>query len=125
MEWALLPFKRYAQFEGRSCRKEYWSFFLLTFVGMLVVGVLDGLLGGTGALVGVAYLGVLIPSLAAGVRRLHDTNRTGWWMALPLIPVVGAIVLLVFLALKGEAGPNQYGSDPLGMDPAAAAEVFS
>lgn len=125
MEWAILPFKRYFQFEGRSGRKEYWSFFLLTFVGVTAAALVDALVGGKGILSGLAYLAVAIPSLSVGVRRLHDTNRTGWWILLPFIPLVGAIVLLVFLTLKGDAGPNKYGSDPRAADPETAAEVFS
>lgn len=125
MEWALLPFKRYAQFEGRSCRKEYWYFFLLNLAVGLVVGALEGALGLPNLLGALVSLAFLIPGIAVGVRRLHDTNRSGWWLLIGLIPVVGWIVIIVFLAQKGDAGSNRFGSDPLGVDPTTAAEVFS
>ena len=111
----------YADFNGRARRAEYWHFVLwqvIIMVAALVVsGILGAVIGETGALLGmgVYYLAALaffIPSLAAVIRRLHDTNRSGWWYLIALVPVVGAIVLLVFLASEGTRGTNNYGPDP-------------
>jgi uncharacterized membrane protein YhaH (DUF805 family) len=125
MEWAILPLKRYAQFTGRSRRKEYWMFVLLMFVAGIVASILDGILGLKGAgLYGplslILMLGVLIPSIAVGIRRLHDTDRSGWWILIALIPLVGAIILIVFYATDGTNGSNQYGPDPKTGDPTVA-----
>jgi uncharacterized membrane protein YhaH (DUF805 family) len=119
MEWATLPLKRYAQFTGRARRKEYWSFFLLILAAYIVAGIVDGILG-MSTLVGGVYgpltlltaLFFFIPSLAVGVRRLHDTNRSGWWILIGFIPLIGALVLIYFFILEGTRGPNQYGPDP-------------
>ena len=119
MEWATLPFKKYADFTGRARRKEYWMFALLVVVASIVIGMVEGILGlsGTVAMYGplslLFMLAILIPSIAVGVRRLHDTNRSGWWMLIGLIPIVGSIVLLVFFVLEGTRGLNEYGPDPL------------
>jgi uncharacterized membrane protein YhaH (DUF805 family) len=122
MEWATLPLKRYAEFTGRSRRKEYWMFFLLILVASIVIGLVEGLLGLSG-MVGpygplstLFLLAILIPSIAVGIRRLHDTDRSGWWMLISLVPLVGGIILLVFYVSEGTKGPNQYGPDPKGED---------
>ncbi|MDO8805564.1 MAG: DUF805 domain-containing protein [Elusimicrobiota bacterium] len=102
---------KYTQFDGRAHREEYWGFFLVYFVIYLVLL----LLGKTTGLsfIGLLFsLGTLLPSLAAGARRLHDTDRTGWWQLICIIPILGVIVLLVLLAQEGQAGENQYGADP-------------
>jgi uncharacterized membrane protein YhaH (DUF805 family) len=84
----------------------------------IVLGIIDGVTGlvsaeaGIGLLSGLYTLAVLIPSIAVSVRRLHDTNRSGWWLLISLVPLVGAIVLLVFLVLDSQPGENQYGSNP-------------
>ena len=119
MEWATLPLKKYADFTGRARRKEYWMFALLVIVASVVIGMIEGILGlgGTLAMYGplslLFMLAILIPSISVGVRRLHDTNRSGWWILIGLIPIVGSIVLIVFFVLEGTRGPNQYGPDPL------------
>lgn len=121
MEWATLPLKKYADFTGRSRRKEYWMFFLLVIVCALVIGFVEGMLGLTnmigpyGPISTIFLLGILVPSIAVGIRRLHDTDRSGWWILLGLVPLVG-LVLLVFYVLEGTRGPNQYGPDPKGED---------
>jgi len=108
-------FQRYADFNRRAGRAEYWWFFLAN----LVVSVILGLLGRVSVVFTVIYivyaLALLIPGLAVGVRRLHDINRSGWWLLLALIPVVGVIILIVFHATAGDPGPNAYGPlpDPL------------
>jgi len=134
MEWMLLPFRRYAQFSGRSRRKEFWYFTLFVFVVNIVLSLLDSMLGlggtttrevnraawgfsayyGTsgGLLSGLFALGTLIPSLALSVRRLHDLNRSGWWILLIFLVLIGWIVLLVFYLTDGTRGPNRFGPDP-------------
>lgn len=129
MEWATLPLKKYAEFEGRSRRKEYWSFFLLVLAGGVVLSLIEGILG-LGGMIGpygplttLFLLALLVPSIAVGVRRLHDTDRSGWWILIGLVPIVGGLVLLVFYVLEGTRGPNQYGPDPKGSEPAPAGAV--
>jgi uncharacterized membrane protein YhaH (DUF805 family) len=130
MEWATLPLKKYADFSGRARRKEYWSFFLLCLAGAIVLSVIEGILG-LGGMVGGLYgplttlfmLALLVPSIAVGVRRLHDTDRSGWWMLIAFVPLVGGIILLVFYVLEGTRGPNQYGPDPKSGEGAAAGAV--
>lgn len=119
MDWMLMPLRRYAEFSGRSRRKEYWMFFLLQLIVYVVLSVIEGALGLTGMIAG-AYgpltalfaLGFLIPGIAVGIRRLHDTDRSGWWLLLAFVPLVGAIVLLVFFVMDGTNGPNRFGPDP-------------
>ncbi|HEX4694776.1 DUF805 domain-containing protein [Sphingomonas sp.] len=166
MEWMFMPLKRYAEFSGRSRRMEYWMWVLFVCIVYVVLSLLDSALGlggkstatqnlspngvsynygiHGGILTGLFALATLIPNIAVAVRRLHDTNRTGWWLLLPLVPVIvgvvmmmmGAmslslsmvglgsmimmlggllgIVLIVFYCLPGTPGPNKYGPDPLG-----------
>ncbi len=104
-------FQRYATFTGRSRRPEYWWFVLFNLIVSLVLGIVSGILFRDEAdILGAIYnLAVLVPSLAVSVRRLHDTGRTGWWLLIALIPIVGIIVLIVFFATKGEEQDNQYG----------------
>ncbi|WP_374971182.1 DUF805 domain-containing protein [Terrabacter sp. BE26] len=103
--------QKYATFSGRARRSEYWFFYLFS---ILVTGVLNVLMAVTGAKA-ISYLAILfglallIPSLAVGVRRLHDTGRSGWWLLIGLIPIIGAIILIVFLAGDSQPGPNAYG----------------
>lgn len=120
MEWAVLPLKKYAVFTGRARRKEYWLFALLAFGLYIVASILDGA-AGMGRTIGGVYgpimtavaLGLLVPSIAVGIRRLHDTDRSGWWLLIALVPIVGSIVLLVFMVLEGTRGSNRFGPDPL------------
>lgn len=126
MEWATLPLKKYADFTGRSRRKEYWSFFLLFVAGLVVLTVIEGVLGLSGMigpygpLTMLFLLALLVPSLAVGVRRLHDTDKSGWWILIGLVPLIGGIILLVLYVLEGTRGPNQYGPDPKGSEGAPA-----
>jgi uncharacterized membrane protein YhaH (DUF805 family) len=118
MEWMTMPLRRYAEFSGRSRRKEYWMFTLLLVIVNIIISVIEGVLGLTGTigtygpLTLVVFLAILVPSIAVGVRRLHDTGRSGWWILIGLIPIIGAIVLLIFFVLEGTKGPNEYGPDP-------------
>ncbi|WP_018217882.1 DUF805 domain-containing protein [Salinispora vitiensis] len=108
---------KYVGFSGRARRAEYWWFTLF----LIVIGVAAALLNGaldTIAVVVVVNLALALPSLAVAVRRLHDTDRSGWMVLLALIPLVGTILLLVFLLKSGTSGPNRFGPDP--KDPAAS-----
>lgn len=170
MHWMLLPLKRYAEFSGRSRRKEYWLFFLavmlfylalvllmMVMMGGAILGAAGGVDGTGGAGAGAGMLGamlgggiigivilltwllLIIPSIAVGVRRLHDIDRTGWWLMLGygpwllsmalamaqsvelaailnLVSMIGFLVLLVFAVLPGTRGPNRFGPDPKGED---------
>ena len=128
MEWYLLVLKKYAEFGGRARRKEYWMFTLFNVIASLALGVVDGILGlgdmGFGLLSGLYTLAVFVPSLAVSVRRLHDTGRSGWWLLIAFIPILGALSLLFFMVQDGEPGPNEYGPNPkLGEDLLADEEV--
>ena len=118
IDWATRPLKKYADFTGRAPRAEYWWFYLLIMVGYVIAMILDSLFGVDkaagpyGIVTIVLGLAILLPSIAAGIRRLHDTNRSGWWLLIGLIPILGAIILLVFFVTQGTVGPNQYGDDP-------------
>ncbi|WP_375396221.1 DUF805 domain-containing protein [uncultured Sphingomonas sp.] len=176
MRWMLMPLRRYADFQGRSRRKEFWLWVLFVILASVVLSALDAAfgLGGettfdrtntlnsgsaaynfgynfgamtrTGILSGIFSLAILLPNLAVQVRRLHDTDRSGWWLLLPVGPylvgavmivmamiapqaaliiagavlvgigVICAIVLLVFLCLPGTSGRNRFGPDPLAPD---------
>ena len=110
--------KKYAVFDGRARRKEYWYFFLFNIIITIVLVIIDGSTGtlnpeaGIGLLGGIYALAVLLPAIAVAVRRLHDTDRSGWWLLISLIPLIGAIVLIVFLATDSNPGNNQYGVNP-------------
>lgn len=144
MEWMLMPLKRYAQFSGRSRRKEFWMFFLLNMIVYLLVfgtffatggmteairdanpqsglDVYRGMFSGIG-LIGMLWaLVTFIPNIAVAVRRLHDRDMSGWWYlgfivlsAIPLIGLLASIAFLVVMALEGTRGPNRFGPDPKG-----------
>jgi uncharacterized membrane protein YhaH (DUF805 family) len=124
MEYMIMPLKRYADFQGRSRRKEYWMFALFIFLVSIVLTMVDMGMGtgtptGFGILSGLFSLAILIPSIAVGVRRLHDTDRSGWWILIGLIPLIGAIVLLVFYVQDGTPGPNKFGASPKAEDTGA------
>ncbi len=118
MDWYLAVLKKYAQFSGRARRKEYWYFVLFNILISIALVIVDSVTGtlnnetGYGLLSGIYSLAVLIPSLAVGFRRLHDTGRSAWWLLIGLIPVIGAIVLIVFMVQDSEAGDNRYGPSP-------------
>lgn len=111
LHWYTDVIKQYAVFDGRAGRPEYWWFFLINTIISVVLDV--ALRGAAGQLIGAIYtLAVLLPSIGVGIRRLHDTNRTGWWLLVGLIPIVGWIWIIVLLALAGDPGPNRYGPPP-------------
>jgi uncharacterized membrane protein YhaH (DUF805 family) len=114
VNWYLAVLKNYAGFSGRARRTEYWMFFLFNFIISTVLNILYRSTGSNIFLIiSLLYsLAVLIPGLAVAVRRLHDTNRSGWWIFIALIPFVGFIWLIVLFCLEGTRGSNQYGPDP-------------
>jgi uncharacterized membrane protein YhaH (DUF805 family) len=129
MNWYVKALKQYVDFSGRARRREYWMFVLVNVVIVIVLSVVDTLLGtggfratagggsfyaanSLGLLSGLYTLAVLLPSIAVAVRRLHDTDRSGWWFLLGFVPIIGGIVLLVFYVLEGTRGPNRFGPDP-------------
>jgi uncharacterized membrane protein YhaH (DUF805 family) len=111
---------KYATFEGRARRKEYWFYVLFYVLVFCVLAFVDGLIGtfseeaGLGLISGLFVLATLVPSLAVTVRRLHDTDRSGWWVLIGLIPIAGDLVLLVFTVMDSQPGANQYGPNPKG-----------
>jgi uncharacterized membrane protein YhaH (DUF805 family) len=106
-------FSNYVNFSGRSCRSEYWFWVLFVLIADIVAIAIDAAIGKQiiSSLFGLA---VLLPGLAVTVRRLHDLDRTGWWIFLGLIPLVGAIILIIWFCSRGTDGPNRFGPDPLG-----------
>jgi uncharacterized membrane protein YhaH (DUF805 family) len=115
MDWYLVVLKKYADFSGRARRREYWMFVLINILISIAIWVLGMVGGRLGLLIGgvslLYSLAILVPSIAVGVRRLHDTGRGGWTLLLGLIPMVG-IVLVVFLCQDSTPGDNRYGSNP-------------
>ena len=99
--------QKYVDFDGRATRSEYWWFVLFYIIAYIGLAVVDAMLTG-GLLVLVFALGMLIPNITAGVRRMHDIDKSGWWLLIGIIPLVG-LVLIYFLAKKGTPGPNRFG----------------
>lgn len=135
MEWMLLPYRRYAEFSGRSSRKEYWMFVLFTLLVTVALAILAGLgaglAGGSGfsplsviafSALAIFWLATLIPSLAVQVRRFHDQDKSGWFVLLGFIPYIGGFIVIVFMCIEGTRGPNRHGPDPL--DPSRV-DVFA
>ncbi|NFV78635.1 DUF805 domain-containing protein [Magnetospirillum aberrantis] len=106
-------FSKFATFQGRAARSEYWYFTLFLVLANIVLTIIDAVTG-IGVLALIFALATLVPSIAVSVRRLHDTDRPGWWYLLFFLPVIGAIVLLIWFSTKGTTGPNRFGDDPLG-----------
>jgi uncharacterized membrane protein YhaH (DUF805 family) len=121
--------KKYTVFSGRAARKEYWMFALWNFiiaVALTAVSATIVLLAKNslvGFVVDLYALAVLLPNLGVFIRRMHDTGRTGWWIFIGLIPIIGAIVLLVFLVQDSKPGDNQYGPNPKGVGAPQATTV--
>ncbi len=119
MNWYFEVLQKYAVFDGRARRKEYWYFTLFNMIIVYAISALDHLVfstvtdSGVGLLGAIYFLAVFLPYLSVSIRRLHDTDRTGWWLLINLIPLIGMIVFIVFMASKGTEGDNQYGPSPL------------
>ncbi|MCC8380607.1 DUF805 domain-containing protein [Xenorhabdus sp. PB30.3] len=116
MNWYVQVLKNYADFSGRARRKEYWMFSLFNMLALLAVCILGAILGETiGLILIVLYVLItFIPSLAVTIRRLHDTNHSGWWFLLNFVPL-GGFVVFIFTLLEGTEGSNEYGADPKGL----------
>jgi uncharacterized membrane protein YhaH (DUF805 family) len=123
LAWMFLPLKRYAQFHGRSSRREFWMFLLMTNVVALALAIIamsdTNIFGQTGtignlafALMALGFLGVLVPLVAVEVRRFHDQGKSGWFALLNLIPYIGALIVLGFMLVPGNEGENDFGPDP-------------
>ncbi|WP_218925781.1 DUF805 domain-containing protein [Flavobacterium sediminis] len=122
--WKKVVLENYANFEGRARRKEFWMFQLINvlviFIGMFLFGVISGSVKNSSSEFALIPLGLLalylllifLPALAVTIRRLHDTNRSGWYYLLSFIPYAGGIIMLIFYVSEGTVGPNQYGYDP-------------
>lgn len=121
MNWFLVALKKYATFSGRAQRAEYWYytlFYILIYIGLTIIDSVTGTFdaeSGVGLLGSLMGLALLIPTLAVTVRRLHDTGRSGWWLLIGLIPLVGLIVMLVFTVQDSKPGDNEYGPNPKGV----------
>ena len=123
MNWYLAVLKKYADFSGRARRTEYWMFFLVNLLISIAASLLDRVLDTTfgsadqyGALSLFYSLAVFIPGLAVAVRRLHDIGKSGWYLLVLIIPLVGIIWLLILLVREGDRGANAYGEDPKGFN---------
>jgi uncharacterized membrane protein YhaH (DUF805 family) len=117
VNWYIEVLKKYAVFSGRARRREYWMFVLVNVIIAVVLTMIEGILdpdseSSRSTLATLYGLAVLIPSLAVSVRRLHDTGRSGWWLLICLIPIIGTIVLLIFMIQNGRPTDNQYGPNP-------------
>jgi len=105
-------FSNYVTFSGRAARSAYWYWVLFVCLGEVVTSIIDYVIG-LQVTTGLFGLAVLLPGIAIAVRRLHDLDRSGWWILLVFIPLIGAIVLLIWYCSRGTAGPNRFGPDPL------------
>jgi uncharacterized membrane protein YhaH (DUF805 family) len=104
--------KKWSDFSARASRTEYWMFFLFNIIIAIVLGAIDTIIGSPGIIGLIFALALLIPGIAVAVRRLHDTDRSGWWLLIGFVPLIGGIVLLVFLVLDSTPSENKYGANP-------------
>jgi len=127
VNWYLQALKKYTVFTGRSRRKEYWFFVLFNILVSMAFAVVDYFTGtysasyGMGLLGGLYALGVFLPAIAVTIRRLHDTDRSGWWILIVLVPIIGGIWLLVLMLFDSQPGDNKYGPSPKADQPVGAA----
>jgi uncharacterized membrane protein YhaH (DUF805 family) len=125
MEWMLMPYRRYADFSGRSRRKEYWMFVLFQFLviaALAILAVMAGVLSTDSepgplayllmAIFAIIVLGSIVPSISVVVRRFHDQDKSGWMYLIAFIPYIGGLVVFIFMCLEGTRGPNRFGPDP-------------
>ena len=130
VKWYLYALLKYRDFSGRARRKEYWYFVLFNTLFLLLLDALDSALGlrlidsesfSIGVLGGLYLLATLVPAIAVAARRLHDTDRSVFWLLIFFVPLVGPLILLYFFVQRGTAGPNRFGPDPLAVDSSAEA----
>jgi uncharacterized membrane protein YhaH (DUF805 family) len=114
MTWSIDAWKNYFTFTGRARRKAYWMFVLFNIIAAVIANIIDSVIGTGGLIGGIYSLAVLLPGIALGVRRLHDIGKSGWWMLIALVPLIGLIVLLVFACTDSQPGDNEYGPNPKG-----------
>jgi uncharacterized membrane protein YhaH (DUF805 family) len=114
IQWYTEVLKKYVVFTGRAGRPEFWWFALMNFIVGLVLAIIGTFLGRSlGSILIVLYeLFVLLPSLGVGVRRLHDSGKSGWWLLVGLVPGIGGLILLILFVLDSDAGDNKYGPHP-------------
>jgi uncharacterized membrane protein YhaH (DUF805 family) len=118
MNWYLKVMKQYVDFNGRARRTEYWMFVLFNLIFALAAIVIDNVIGtamegvGYGPIYGIYALATFLPGLAVAVRRLHDVGKSGWYILMAFIPLIGAILLLVKLVQNSQEGTNEYGPNP-------------
>ena len=111
MNWYLKVMSNYFSVQGRARRQEYWMYFLVYLLIVVAAALLDGVLG-MGLLSALVTLAHLVPSITVGVRRLHDIDRSGWWLLIALLPLIGWIIALYWAIKEGDSGDNRYGVDP-------------
>ncbi|WP_224816206.1 DUF805 domain-containing protein [Hasllibacter sp. MH4015] len=110
-------FANYANFSGRARRSEYWWFYLFNIIVNVVASVVDGAIGMPIVSI-VAFLALIVPGIAVAVRRMHDVGRSGWWLLILFVPLVGIILVIYWFVQRGTVGPNEYGADPYDAAPA-------
>jgi uncharacterized membrane protein YhaH (DUF805 family) len=114
-------FDHYVKFDGRASRPAFWWWFLFGVLVGIGASIIDAIIGSFGVVSGLAALALLLPNLSVAIRRLHDTDHTGWWVLIGLIPIIGFIVLLIFYLRQSDPGENQYGPPPAEGVPAPTA----
>ena len=112
MYWYIEALKKYAVFQGRARRKEYWMFYLMSIIIAVIIGALEGMFRLPGLIGKIYPYTMALPTISVSVRRLHDTNRSGWWFLINLIPVIGSIFFLLFTIEDSTPGENKYGPNP-------------
>jgi len=115
MEWYLGVLKKYTVFDGRARRKEYWMFFLFHMIVAIALVIVESIVLFPGVLSGIYMLGTLLPAIGVSIRRLHDTGKSGWWIFISLVPIIGGLWYLYLMVIDGSAGDNQYGANPKGV----------
>ncbi len=114
-------FDHYVKFDGRASRPAFWWWFLFGVLVGIGATIIDAIIGTFGVVGGLVSLALLLPNLSVAIRRLHDTDHTGWWVLIGLIPIIGFIVLLIFYLRQSDPGENQYGPPPAEGVPAPTA----
>lgn len=112
MEWYKLFWQNYFTIDGRARRTAYWIPWLINFAVMLILPLIEGMLYGMPVLSLLYWLAIIIPVITVTIRRLHDTGKSGWWVFIILIPIIGGIVLIIFMVLDSQPGPNRFGPNP-------------
>lgn len=117
MNWYMAVIRKYAEFNGRARRKEYWMFVLMNFLIGILIGIVGAIIGETGGLISVSLSGlytlfIFLPYWTVTVRRLHDTNKSGWWILINLIPFFGQIIMFIFMVIDSDPNENAYGPNP-------------